>query len=118
MRQHVDELNGLLAEIGDDPTRVGAGERTNLRADLEVTRDDVQRKMTDAVSALETIRLGLLRMHAGGGSVESLTQDLGSAQALSETIEHLLQGQLSVDELLGIAGRSQASEASQTPTPA
>ena len=114
MRQHVDEMNGLLAEIGDDPRGVGVDERTKLRADLEARRDEAQRKMTDAVSALETIRLGLLRMHAGGGSVESLTQDLGSAQALSETIEHLLDGQLSIDELLGIAGRSQAS---QTPTP-
>ncbi len=115
MRRHVEEMGDLLAEIGDDSTRVGADERTKLRADLEGTRDAARKRMTDAVSALEKIRLGLLRMHAGAGSVESLTQDLGSAQALSEDIEHLLAGKRSVDELLGIA--PPANEL-PTPTPA
>jgi hypothetical protein len=53
-------------------------------------------------------------MHTGAGSVESLTQDLGSAQTLSEHIEHLLAGQRGVHELLGIPGAAETS----TPTPA
>ena len=115
MRRLVEEMGALLAEIGDDPTRVGADERTKLRADLEGTRDAGQKRMTNAVSALEKIRLGLLRIHAGAGSVESLTADLGSAQALSEDIEHLLAGRRSVEELLGTHARTSELP---TPTPA
>jgi hypothetical protein len=108
MRQHVEQMNALLAQVGD-PTRVGDDERTQLRGDLQATRDEAKTRMTDAVSALEKIRLGLLRMHAGAGSVESLTQDLGSVQALSEHIEHLLAGQQGVHELLGISAATEAS---------
>ena len=108
MRQHVEQMNALLAQVGD-PTRVGDDERTQLRGDLQATRDEAKTRMTDAVSALEKIRMGLLRMHAGAGSVESLTQDLGSVQALSEHIEHLLAGQQGVHELLGISAATEAS---------
>jgi len=101
MRRHVAELNRLLSEVGDDPTRIGAEERAGLRADLEVTRDEARARMTEAVSALERIRLGLLRLHGGGGSVASLTADLGTAKELSEAIGYLLAGKREVDELLG-----------------
>jgi hypothetical protein len=53
------------------------------------------------VQALETIRLELLRMHAGGGSIESVTADLTSARQLSEDIERRLEGTREVGELLG-----------------
>ena len=114
MRRQVDELNGVLAEIGDDPFRVGGEERASLRTDLEETRDLAQCRMTEAVSALEKIRLGLLRLHGGAGSVESLTMDLSSAQELSDDIDHLLAGQREVDELLGIA---RATRVLETPLP-
>ena len=100
MRQQVDDLDAVLAEIGDDPGRVGADERAKLRADVEATRDESRSRMTDAVSALETIRLGLLRLHAGDGSVKSLTAELGSASELSADIERLLSGQEEVERLL------------------
>jgi predicted Ser/Thr protein kinase len=107
MRQQVEELNGVLAEIGDDPGRVGGEERTRLRTDLVETRDLAQSRMTEAVSALEKIRLGLLRLHAGAGSVESVTMDLSAAQVVSDDIDHLLAGKREVDELLGIARSTQ-----------
>ena len=96
----VDELNAVLAEIGDDPERVGAEERAKLRTEVEATRDEARSRMTDAVSILETIRIGLLRLHAGGGTVESLTVELGSARDISAAIEHLLSGQEEVERLL------------------
>ncbi len=103
MRQQVDELSTLIAEIGDDPGRVGAEERGALRADLETTRDEAHRRMTEAVSALEKIRLGLLRMHAGDGSVESVTVHLGEAREVSEAIGRLISGQTEVDRLRSLA---------------
>ena len=100
MRQQVEELSTLLAEIGDDPGRIGADERDALRTDLEGTRDEAQSRMTEAVTALERIRLGLLRMHAGDGNVESVTVDLGAARDVSEAIGRLVSGQTEVARLL------------------
>jgi len=100
MRQQVDALGKVLAEIGEAPSGVGADGRDALRADLERTRDEAKHRMTDAVSALEKIRLGLLRLHAGDGTVESLTMELGSATELSGVIDRLLDGQRDVVRLL------------------
>ena len=66
------------------------------------------------VAALETIRLELLRMHAGAGNVESMTADLSSAQALSDDLDYLVAGERDVDELLGIPRPSHELE---MPTP-
>jgi hypothetical protein len=39
-------------------------------------------------------------MHAGVGSVVSMTQDLSAAQALSVDIGHVLEGRQEVEKLL------------------
>jgi predicted Ser/Thr protein kinase len=100
MRQRVEDLDAILVEIGDDTARAGADQRADLRTDLQTTRDLAQGRLTDAVAALETIRLGLLRMQAGAGTVESVTTELHAARDLSEDIERLLQGQDEVEQLL------------------
>jgi len=100
MRRQVDELDALLVEVGEDAGGGGAEERAALRADLARSRDDARDRMTDAVSALEKIRLGLLRLHAGDDSLPSLTAELGSASELSGAIERLLEGQRDVARLL------------------
>jgi len=100
MRLQVEELSTVLAEIGDDPERVGSEERAKLRAEVEGTHEEAKGRMTDAVRALETIRLGLLRLHAGDGNVESLTLELGSARDVSAAIDRLLDGQEMVERIL------------------
>lgn len=101
MRQQVAELDAVLAEIGDDdPSRAGAEERARVRRSVEVTRDQAREKLREAVKALETIRLGLLLMHGGGGTVERLTMDLRDAQDISEQMENLLAGHREVERLL------------------
>jgi serine/threonine-protein kinase len=101
MRAQVEELDAVLAEVGDDdPTRTGAEERAQVRAAVQATRDDASGKLTQAVKALETIRLGLLMMHAGGATVESLTMDLRSAQDISQEMENLLAAHREVERLL------------------
>jgi hypothetical protein len=69
-------------------------------ADLEKERDVVQRRLGDAVKALETIRLNLLRLRAGSGSVQNLTTDLGHARDVAQEIGHLLAAEREVEELL------------------
>ena len=114
MRARVRELDNLIDNVeydealGSRSTPVGGKDvserRASLTADLQTARDGAQKRLTEAVSAMETIRLELLRMHAGAGSVQSMTQDLGAAQALSEDIEHLLEGRQEIEALLAPGG--------------
>jgi serine/threonine-protein kinase len=101
MRSQVAELDAVLAEVGDDdPSRPGAAERARVRSAVEATRNEASEKLRQAVKALETIRLGLLMMHAGGATVESLTLDLRNARDISEKMENLLAGHREVERLL------------------
>lgn len=69
-------------------------------ADLQVERDLVQRRLGDAVKALETIRLNLLRLLAGSGSVQSLTTDLGLARDVAQEIGLILAAEREIEEEL------------------
>jgi len=101
MRRQVAEMDGILAEIGDDdPSRPSAEERARVRSSVEATRDEARKKLREAVAALETIRLGLLYMHAGSGTVESLTMELKAAQGISDDMEQLLAGHREVERIL------------------
>ncbi len=101
MRRQVAEMDAVLAEIGDDdPSRPSAGERARVRASVEATRERARVKLREAVAALETIRLGLLYMHAGSGTVESLTMELDAAQGLSDDMDKLMEGHREVERIL------------------
>ena len=58
-------------------------------------------RLEAAVSAIETLRLGLLRLHADQAEVGSLTADLDQARDLAERMDYLVEGVREVDELLG-----------------
>ncbi len=101
MRKQVAEMEGVLAEIGDDdPSRPSAVERERVRSSVEATRDEAKEKLREAVAALETIRLGLLYMQAGTGTVESLTMELQAAKGISDDMENLLVGHREVEQIL------------------
>ena len=101
MRRQVAEMESILAEIGDDdPTHPSAEERARVRVSVEATRDEAQKKLREAVAALETIRLGLLYMQAGTGTVESLTMELKAAKGLSDDMDNLLAGHREVERIL------------------
>ncbi len=114
MRVRIEDLNGTLALVSSDRSESRALEaaplldtsasvadqRQQLEDDLRAARDSTQQRLADAVAALETIRLSLLRMQAGAGSVESLTGDLAAAREVAEDIDRLLEGQEQVETLL------------------
>jgi serine/threonine-protein kinase len=63
-------------------------------------RDAVRSRMQRTVAALESIRLNLLRLHAGSGTVESITTDLGIAFEASKEVDQLLEARQEVGDLL------------------
>lgn len=112
MRARVTELNGILNDIENDDVvsqrRTAAAapgvadKRASLKSDLQETRDAAEGRLAELLASLETIRLDLLRMHAGSGSVESMTADLTSARELSDEVQLLLDGRREVDALLAL----------------
>jgi len=99
MRARLEELQEALGESGRhaaDPAIAARHDR--ILADLTAERDLVQQRLRDAVAALETIRLNLLKLHAGTGSVHSLTTDLGLARALVSDINAQAEGYREVEE--------------------
>jgi serine/threonine-protein kinase len=109
IRARVEKLGAVLTQIETEQTpgerdaaSTGlANKRSSLRDDVLDARRAADVRLGEVVQALETIRLELLRMHAGGGSIESVTADLTSARQLSEDIERRLEGTREVGELLG-----------------
>lgn len=100
LRSQVKELSAVLSELGDEPTGEGAGERERVRQEVQETRDAAEARLKEVVASLETIRVGLLRMHAGESVVHSVTMDLETAQGLKGDMEDLLEGHREVERLL------------------
>src|SRR6266550_674437 len=102
MRARLEELQEALADVGHTgtPDPAIAARHDRIVADLSAERDLVQQRLKDAVAALETIRLNLLRLHAGTGSVRSLTTDLGLARELARDIDAHVEGLREVEDAL------------------
>ena len=108
MRRRLEELQDALADSGTAPggragSKAGPAieqRRDRIETDLKAERDLVQQRLADAVAALETIRLNLLKLHAGTGSVQSATTDLGLAKVVAQEMDLLLAGRSEVEQLL------------------
>ncbi|MFC1639930.1 hypothetical protein ACFL3B_04110, partial [Gemmatimonadota bacterium] len=75
-------------------------QRDQLAEDLKQARDETQAKLQDVVASLENVRLGLLRMHAGTGTVGGITQSFSKADEIAADIERLLEGRSEVEQAL------------------
>src|SRR5437773_1959836 len=102
MRARLEELQEALSDVGHsgNPDPAIAARHDRIVADLSAERDLVQQRLKDAVAALETIRLNLLRLHAGTGSVRNLTTDLGLARELARDIDAHVDGLREVEDAL------------------
>jgi eukaryotic-like serine/threonine-protein kinase len=101
MRARIEELDASLAEVQRGPSRVVATERQEaLVADLVVTRERAQARLEELVTALENLRLDLLRLRAGGGSIEGITLDLATAREFGQDADRLLAGGREVEQAL------------------
>ena len=63
-------------------------------------RGDTGQNLTSTVAALEKVRVALLRLRAGQGSIDDLTLHLEKARDIGERVERALAARAEVDELL------------------
>ena len=93
LRTRHEELTSAIESLrrGSDETDAEA---------LREERDALHDRLTAAVSALETIRLNLLRLHAGSAAVEGLTTHIGLAEEVSDEIERMVAARAEIDASL------------------
>jgi len=91
LRGRMDEFDAALA------LRDGA---LPEHASLQTEREMVARRLADVVSALETIRLNLLRLHADSSALPGLTTHIAVAEEMSREVERLLSARSDVDASL------------------
>jgi hypothetical protein len=89
-----EDVRTLVPEV---PTLI-----RRLERDAEVLRQigHTGEDLTEAVAALESLRVGMLRVKAGAASIEDLTLSLERAQAIGDRIDAELLGREDVDRLL------------------
>jgi eukaryotic-like serine/threonine-protein kinase len=101
LRDREAALSRAIAGVDTSAVRPAAGEgHGDVVAELDDARAAVRLRLTSAVAALENVRLGLLRLHAGVGSPDNLTEDLVKAREIGDAIDAELAGRAEVDDLL------------------
>ena len=97
LRARRDQLERSIADAGTagDSTR-----RADLVVELTVARDRVGERLKTAVTALENLRLDLLRARAGVGSPDQLTAALAEAEAVGRDVSAEIEGRLEVGRVL------------------
>lgn len=100
-RAHIAELDATIDQALRGPGKSAAVERQEaLAAELRAARAASEARLSDVVTALENVRLNLLRLQAGVGSVDSITQDLEAARVVGDDAARLLAGVHEADEAL------------------
>lgn len=105
MRARVEELSEVLghastAAAHDDPDSPLHAKRHKAVDDIRNARDQAQHRLTEAVAALENLRVDLLRMRAGTVNLESVTASLGAARELAAEVDRLLAGHEEIERSL------------------
>jgi hypothetical protein len=85
---------------GQEAASAVGDRQAQLRADLEARRDDAARHLAVTVAALENIRLDLLRLKAGVGTVDQITADLSAAREVHAEVERALEARREVEQAL------------------
>jgi serine/threonine-protein kinase len=101
LRAREQALSEALARA--DPDRavsVGTERRGRAKADLAEAREAARERLATAVAALENIRLDLLKLQAGVGSVDDLTADLESAREINDAVNAELAARNEVERVL------------------
>lgn len=87
-------------EMLNDAHAAARAAGSDIPSDLQEAREKTEQHLAEAVASLETIRLGLLRLTTGVGTVQSFTTDLSAAAEVGDRIDRLMDGMGDVELLL------------------
>ena len=92
-RARIAELDATIAQAQHTARNANSDERqAKLLTDLRVERTKADERLSEVVTALENVRLDLLRLHAGTGDAGGITQDLAAARAVGDDADRLIAG--------------------------
>jgi serine/threonine-protein kinase len=102
MRRRLEELDDLIVHAAPDTL---FGERSSRAGDggageLREARDQWGSRLTETLSTLESLRVGLLRLHAGSAVPDTLTADLEAARELRERLMLLHEARAETEDAL------------------
>ena len=92
LRARIGLLDQSIAEAQNARAPSARDRQDALVADLRETRHQAEARLTEVMTTLESTRLDLLRLRAGHGSVESVTQNVAAARSLGDHVNRLLSG--------------------------
>ena len=92
-----------LQVLRADPDRQSEADllakRISIVDDIDAERTGVRNRLAAVVAALENVRIDLLRLRAGLGSIEDITADLEAARRISDDIHHQVEARTEVEQL-------------------
>ena len=99
LRKREAALSRAIVEAAPEAApRAGlVDQRREAVHDLTAMRERVRSRLEQAVAALETIRLDLLRLQAGTGSAENLTVALEAADMINQAVDAELSSRAGAD---------------------
>ncbi len=100
LQHDAHQLRNRFDSLQEALSHAGAGASGDAYDLLGAERDAIQERLRTTVGALESIRLGLLRLHAGSLSLEALTTHLGHAADVSADVDRLIAAHEEVDAVL------------------
>jgi eukaryotic-like serine/threonine-protein kinase len=101
LRQSITSLDDQLAVFDHDSSALANDvERSRVAEELRTTRAVAAQRLATTVSALESIRLDLLRLQMGSAGLESVTASLEAAKRVGEQIGDAVAAQEAVEQIL------------------
>jgi hypothetical protein len=95
LRSRRDQLERAIAEAGS----AGGERRDTVVSEIAAARDAAATRLQAAVTALENLRLDLLRLRAGIGGADDLTGSLEEARRIGQMVDAELEGRREADRL-------------------
>ena len=96
-KHHVERLEELRNDPDKEREAALLDRRVSAVSQIEDERRRVEQRMASAVAAVENIRVALLRLRSGVGSIGEVADDLDAAKAIGDDAEGFLTGRSDID---------------------